>query len=182
MDKGEKRTDWTRKEEQWLIDHAGKMPLATLCEHLKRTPDSVKQKAKSLRTSGTDISLRYQKPLTIMCPTCGRQRSLVRERTGKCRVCELNDLIAELDAKTARLLSQMPQEKRLIYERQETHLGSRIDQLPPQPITRGLSPANARRAREIYALKVEEIEIRNLERKRNARRRRYQRMRDSLNV
>lgn len=179
MNKGEKRTDWTRKEEQWLIDHAGKMPLVTLCENLKRTPESVKQKAKALRTSGVDISLRHTKPLTVICPCCGKQRSVIRN-SGKCRVCELNDLIDELEVKTAKVLSQMPQDRRLIYERQETHLGSRIDPLPPQPVTRRLSVANAQKVREIYALKVEEIEIRNLERKRNAKRRRYQRMRDSL--
>ena len=97
-------------------------------------------------------------------------------------MCVVKDLIQACDADMAQVLREMPPEKRAVYERTENMLKSRIDPLPDRPITKQMSIYAAAKQYEAYALEVEKIEVRNLERKLKAKRRRIERMRKSIDM
>ena len=56
MRKGGRRNDWKVADERYLIENAGRIPRREICQHLRRSNESVKQKAKALRMQGIPVS------------------------------------------------------------------------------------------------------------------------------
>lgn len=169
------RKEWSKNEEQYLIDHAGKLPLADLSEIMGRSVASIKHKTMLLNREGHALSLRYVPPRTIPCPSCGKMRSRIN-RQGLCRCCELEEMIQKVNADMTSALSRMSVKQRDIYRVNDARLSSRVDAMPPAPVFPKKNPRAHKRIQEDYDIACEQVEIRNLERVLKARRRRYERM------
>lgn len=167
--------EWSRDEESYLIENAGKVPLSVLSETMSRSADSIKQKARQLNRQGACISLRYKQPRTVPCPSCGKMRSRINLQ-GICRCCELRGYIQKAEADIAKALKRLSVRQREIYRRNEAQIRSRVDPMPPSPVLPKNNPRLRARTLEDYAIECEKVEIRNLERVFKARRRRYERM------
>lgn len=167
--------EWSRDEESYLIENAGKVPLSVLSETMNRSIDSIKQKTRQLNRQGACISLRYKAPRTIPCPSCGKMRSRLNLQ-GICRCCELRGYIQKAEADIAKALQRLSVRQREIYRRNEAQIRSRVDSMPPSPVLPKNNPRLRARTLEDYAIECEKVEIRNLERVLKARRRRYERM------
>lgn len=167
--------DWSKREESYLIENAGRIPLQDLAEIMDRSVASIKQKTLQLNKQGYAISLRYKPSRTTYCPECGKMRGRLN-RTGICRCCELNRMIQKVEANMADVLQKLSIKQREIYRQNDSILKSRIDPMPPLPALPKNNERKKRRMQEDYNLACEQIEIRNLERVLKARRRRYERM------
>ncbi len=177
MRKGSRRNDWTVSEEQFLIANAGKLPKREICQMLRRSSESVRQKAKALRRQGVDVCLRYYRPTLEPCPHCGNLSGTI-DRSGKCEPCRRRDQLATIQLRIADLLSP---EARATYERTEALLESKSDPLPEPPDTDGMSGYRKAYAEEAHARAVEACVSRNLRREVKAVQKRKERIEKKAN-
>ena len=74
-------------EERRLAEWAGSLPLREICWRLRRSRESVKQKAKRM-----GLSLRHWEPAcATVCPGCGCARTRLG-RGGVCRPCVFRNI------------------------------------------------------------------------------------------
>lgn len=163
MRKGAKRNDWTIAEVQFLVANAGRVPKRDICEMLRRSSESVKQKAKALRRQGVDVCLRYHRPTMEPCPSCGNLSATI-DRHGMCEPCRRRDQLADIEARISDLLPLLAPEDRDTYERSEAKRQSRIDPIPQPPMTDGLPRWRQDRLEEAHAKAVEATVAGNLRR------------------
>lgn len=180
MRKGSRRNDWTVAEEQFLVANAGKLPKREICQMLRRSSESVRQKAKALRRQGVDVCLRYYRPTLEPCPHCGNLSGTI-DRSGKCEPCRRRDQLATIQLRIADLLPLLPPEERATYERTEALLESKSDPLPEPPDTDGMSGYRRAYAEEAHAKAVEACVSRNLRRKVKAAQKRKERIEKKAN-
>ena len=166
MRRGQPRRDWTVSEERRLAEWAGALPLREICWRLRRSRESVKQKAKRM-----GLSLRHWEPAcSTVCPGCGCARTRLG-RGGVCRPCELRALVRRADAETAEAMQLLPPSARAVYEATETKLESSVPDRPQEPAVDGM---------DRYHAESEAWEVRTLTRVLKARRRRLERMREKI--
>ena len=171
MRRGERCRPWTASEERRLAELAGTVPRREVARLLRRSNESVRQKASRL-----GVSLRHWEPrCSETCSACGAARTEIRP-SGVCRPCELRALIARADAETARAMELLDPADRAVYAATETRLESARDPRPEQPRTDGLTPYRAARERDAYGERLERWEVKMLTRVLKARRRRLERM------
>lgn len=180
MRKGAKRNDWTVAEEQFLIANAGKMPKRDICQMLRRSSESVRQKAKALRQQGVSVCLRYYHPTLEPCPSCGKLSATI-DRKGMCEPCRRRDQLAAIHARIADLLSLLSPEERDTYERTEAKIASKADRLPEPPDTTGMTAYQKARAEEAHAIAVEACVAHNLRRETKAAQKRKERIAKKAN-
>ena len=182
MRKGAKRVEWTTEEVRYLLEHAGIDSKRSICRHLRRSHESVKQKAKQLRAEGYDISLRVYQTLTVICPKCSQARSKEGRwtgRTGFCEVCRMRDSYQEALWRQAEAYADLTPEQRQEYDRTQPQTGrSNLPPRPKMPQTIGMSPQRARRVSELHAIEVEQWEKRCLTMLTNAVKKRTQHIRE----
>lgn len=175
MRRGESLRPWTVAEERRLREMAGRVPRREIAWRLRRSNESVRQKAKRM-----GLSLRCWEPRCAQtCPRCG----MARERMGKsgaCRPCELRDLIARADADAAEAMAALPQEARATYQRTEARTQSSVPPKPPEPATDGMAAYRAAKARDEWAQSLEAWDTARLTRVLKAKRRRVERMRKKI--
>lgn len=175
MRAGERARPWTVAEERRLRELAGSVPRRELAWLLKRSNESVRQKAKRM-----GVSLRHWEPRCAKtCPRCGMARTAMG-RSGVCRPCELRDLIARADADTAEAMAALPQEARATYQRTEARTQSSVPPKPPEPATDGMAAYRAAKARDEWAQSLEAWDTARLTRVLKAKRRRVERMRKKI--
>lgn len=164
MRKGAKRVDWTTSDEAYLVESAGTVPIREICRRLKRSRQSVYQKAKRLRAQGKEVDLRRFEPTTFLCPSCGCARTLGR-KSGICDACKYHSMEAEELSRISALWPFLPQRERDLYEQTDAETGSRRD---PKPKAPRLSPGTPRyrreKAMEEWAIAVERVETGNAKR------------------
>ena len=175
MRKGSRRNDWTVSEEQFLIANAGKLPKREICQMLRRSSESVRQKAKALRRQGVDVCLRHYSPTLEPCPSCGCLSGHLG-RDGICEPCRRREQLANIHAGIAELLPLLPPDERATYERTEALLESKSDPLPEPPDTGGMSGYRRAYAEEAHARAVEACVSRNLRREVKAAQKRKERI------
>lgn len=175
MRKGGRRNDWKVADERYLIENAGRIPRREICQHLRRSSESVKQKAKALRRQGVDVCLRHYSPTLEPCPHCGRLSGTI-DRSGKCEPCRRRDQLATIQMRIADLLPLLPPDERATYERTEALLESKSDPLPEPPDTGGMSGYRRAYAEEAHARAVEACVSRNLRREVKAAQKRKERI------
>lgn len=182
MRKGEKRVEWTTEEVRYLLEHAGVDSKRSICRHLRKSGESVKQMAKRLRADGYDLNLRVYRTLTVICPKCSQARSRLgkwQDRTGFCEVCRLRASYEKALYDQAEAYADLTQEQRYRYDREQARTGrSEVPPRPKMPQTFGMSAPRARRAEELHAIEVERWEVKYLTRLLNAAKKRTQRMRE----
>lgn len=174
MRKGFRKRDWTAEELSWLAEHAGKLPLRSIADHLGRTQGAVKQAA---RRAG--VSLRCGMPQLAWCPRCATWRSSVAPE-GTCRVCREQDKLDGRKAACEQALAAMTPEQRSRYQAAERWRGPRKTEDRPKPGVSASSPASMRSrrlAQQRHLLEVEEWEWRRLRRAYDAEKTRLSRMR-----
>lgn len=180
MRKGARRNDWTVAEEQFLIANAGRIPKRDICEMLRRSSESVRQKAKALRRQGVDVCLRYYRPTMEPCPSCGNLSATI-DRHGMCEPCRRRDQLATIEARIADLLPLLTPEQLDTYERNEAKRESRVDPIPEPPSTDGLSRWQQAYREEAYAKAVEAAVAANLRRAVKAAQKRKERIEEKVN-
>ena len=174
MRKGCRKRDWTAEELSWLSEHAGKLPLQAIADHLGRTRGAVKQAA---RRGG--LSLRCGMPQLAWCPRCATWRSSVVPE-GTCRVCREQDKLDGRRAACERTLPAMSPVQRSRYEAAERWRGPRKQESRPKPTVPPTSPVamrSRRLAQQQHLLELEEWEWRRLHRAYDAEKTRLSRMR-----
>lgn len=175
MRKGERARPWTVAEERRLRELAGSVPRRQVAWALRRSNEAVRQKAKRM-----GVSLRHWEPrCSETCPRCGMARRQMG-RSGACRPCELRELIAKADADAAEAMARLPQDARATYQRTEARTQSGVPPKPPEPSTDGMSAYRAAKARDEWALAMEQWDVRRLTRVLKAKRRRVERMREKI--
>lgn len=175
MRRGEALRPWTSAEERRLRELAGSVPRREVAWLLKRSNESVRQKAKRM-----GLSLRCWEPrCASTCPRCGMARTEMG-KSGACRPCELRDLIAKADADAADAMARLPQEARATYQRTEARTQSAVPPKPPEPDTEGMTAYRAAKARDEWAQAMEAWDVKRLTRVLKAKRRRVERMREKI--
>lgn len=180
MRKGSRRNDWTVAEEQFLVANAGRIPKRDICEMLRRSSESVRQKAKALRRQGVDVCLRYYRPTMEPCPSCGNLSATI-DRHGMCEPCRRRDQLATIEARIADLLPLLTPEQLDTYERNEAKRESRVDPIPEPPATDGLTRWQQAYREEAYAKAVEATVAANLRRAVKAAQKRKERIEEKVN-
>lgn len=180
MRKGGRRNDWKVADERYLIENAGRIPRREICQHLRRSSESVKQKAKALRMQGIPVSLRHYRPRLEPCPSCGCLSGHLG-RDGICEPCRRREQLANIHAGIAELLPRLPLDERDTYEKTEAETESRRDPMPKAPNTEGLSYYERAKAEEAHALACEECLAGNLRREIKAAHKRKERISKKVN-
>lgn len=163
---------WTVKEEEFLKNNASSLSLNELSLYLRRSPESVKQKAKKLRLNGSTISLKQKRAKLEICPWCGNLRSTIKA-DGICRPCRLAKAIKQRDNEISQLLQKVnPQVRAHSVKTEKAWRDKQMGKAYP--------PKSSNEQESEYALRLERIEIKTLERKLATRRRRIERLKDSL--
>lgn len=180
--KGARQEPWTTEDVRYLLENAGIVPKREICRHLKRSGESVKQKAKMLRARGYAIDLRHYEELTVICPSCGEARSKEgrwRYGSGICDVCRMREQHAEALRRQSDAYAALTISQRLVYDRTQAQIGdSELPTRPPSPKVDGLAPNRARRLRELHAIDVERWQKKCLTMLTNAAKTRTKRMRE----
>lgn len=175
MRRGESLRPWTVAEERRLREMAGRVPRREIAWRLRRSNESVRQKAKRM-----GLSLRCWEPRCAQtCPRCGMARA-VMGKSGACRPCELRDLIARADADASMAMAMLGHADRATYQRTEARTQSGVPPKPPEPDTRGMTAYQAAKARDEWAGAMEAWDVRRLTRVLKAKRRRVERMRKKI--
>lgn len=176
MRKGSRRLDWTTEELETLRDAAGKLPRREICRMLKRSRKSVERMAEKHR-----LSLRCYRPKLVWCDECASWRSYLNKRTGKCRVCSMQDRLAGREWACAEALESMTPEQRTVYEESESLRQTRRPPAWPKPRKRESCPVSLyerAKAEEDHFRAIEQWEYRRLELPYNAAKTRLRRMRE----
>lgn len=174
MRKGAKRIDWSLSELRFLTENAGKLTIREICFELKRSRASVESQAKRL-----GLTLRCYKPHLEWCPVCATWRRPLNEKTGMCRVCAKRQMLKDSEERLTQALSELTTEQRAEYGRQEAHRATR--RLPAKPHKSTLGNSNPyldAKAEEEYLEALETWEIKCLDFRINASKKRLQRARE----
>lgn len=100
--------NWESWETEYLVQNAHRMPLEEMCARLERSPNSVKAKAKRLRSYGKSVGeLRSCGAVPVQCVTCGEFRYLMAQG-GECRVCSKTKRLAGIEERIAQLCHLIP--------------------------------------------------------------------------
>lgn len=177
MRKGARRNDWSTKDLRYLRDNAGLVPVSKIAKHLNRTPKAIKRKAESM-----GISTRYYNSSLVWCSSCAHLRTAVNPYTGKCRVCSKREQLQKSEWRVSDALSSLPCNLRHEYNLQET---KRLSGTPPKPVRKKVSSDPRYRFRYMrelyrYAREIELWEIKCLDRRINANKKRLERIRNKL--
>lgn len=100
--------NWEPWETAYLIQNAHRIPLEEICARLGRSADSVKAKAKRLRSYGKDVGqLRRCGAVPAQCPRCGEWRYL-HAPGGVCRICTEEGRLEAVEGEISTLLPRLP--------------------------------------------------------------------------
>lgn len=163
---------WTIKEEEFLKNNASSLSLDELSLHLGRSPESVKQKAKRLRLNGGSVSLKQKRAKLGICPWCGKPRSTIKA-DGICKPCRLAKAINQRDSEIYSLLQKVNPQTRAHSVKTEKAWQEKQQKEFFVPKYKGEQEGD-------YVLRLERTEIKTLERKLATRRRRIERLKNSL--
>lgn len=170
--------NWTVREEQYLIDNAGKKPAREMQLELKRSYKSIQAKAKKL-----GLSLRCPTWNLVWCVECACWRTYVNERTGRCKVCQTRENLRAEEERCAQVMQQMTPEQLTIYQDSEAKRAG-TKKIPPMPkklytdsVNRYERVANEHK----YCIAMEKWTLSKLTRQYNACRTRLKRMRQAIN-
>lgn len=178
MRRGERTHPWTVKDERYLVESAGRMPLHDICKHLGRSNQSVRSRAAMLRRSGVDVpSLRHHRSGLVWCDHCATWRTRVND-LGMCPVCVMRERLTAARSIEDGIVAALPDAARA-RRRVHTH-GSRVDPRPRAPDVGGMTAVRAARAEADHCRSIESWELTNLKRERKATWRRIERMRKKI--
>lgn len=163
---------WTIKEEEFLRENASTLSLTDISYFLGRSPESVKQKAKRLRLNGGSVSLKQKRVKLGICPWCGKPRSTIKA-DGICKPCRLAKAINQRDSEIYSLLQKVNPQTRAHSIKTEKAWQEKQQKEFFAPKYRDEQESD-------YALRLERAEIKALERKLATRRRRIERLKNSL--
>ena len=107
--KGAKQHGWTTADEQFLLKYAGVLTRREICRELKRSTESVRNKAKRY-----GISLRCFVSKLTWCNNCATWRTTVSERTGYCRVCAKREMLARSEQRVSDALAPLSFNQRTV--------------------------------------------------------------------
>ena len=182
MKAGAKTRPWRVEDTRYLLDNAGRIPKAEICERLNRTDKAVEHMAAKLRRQGYAVDFRcYQSEATI-CPHCGR-KTYTAKFAGMCRPCALNRRLNDIEGRIATLLLKIPPEERNLYEKSEALRQSYVfDPMPDKPTYTG-KPSRYRLLKDAdeYDRAMEEWLIKGLWRKVRAAQKRKERIEHKVN-
>lgn len=171
-----KQSAWTTKEEQFLLDNAGILTRREICRELKRSTESVRNKAKRY-----GISLRCFVGKLTWCNNCATWRTTVSERTGYCRVCAKREMLARSEQRVSDALAHLNFNQRTVYLNEESHRGTRKLPSKPEKQASVVGSLYARKkAEEQYLKDVERWEVACLDQLINANKTRLKRIRQKL--
>lgn len=174
--KGAKQHGWTTADEQFLLKYAGVLTRREICRELKRSTESVRNKAKRY-----GISLRCFVSKLTWCNNCATWRTTVSERTGYCRVCAKREMLARSEQRVSDALAHLSFNQRTVYLNEEAHRGTR--QAPSKPVKQASTVGSLyarRKAEEQYQKDLERWEIACLDQLINANKTRLKRIRQKL--
>lgn len=175
MRRGARRSEWSTADVRYLTENAGLIPRREICLHLRRSTESVKQKAKHLRMQGIPVDLRCFRSKLEPCPKCGNL-SATLDRTGFCKPCRQRDQLATIHYRISELLQRLPVSERDTYMNTEAETESARHIKPKPPRTQGMSAYARARAKEQYATDIEAWESANLLRQIKAAQKRKERI------
>lgn len=135
--------------------------------------------AARLRSEGRPVELRFRRPSTEICPSCGCARSSMG-RDGICEVCRRRGQLARIEAETAALLARLPPGERARYEDTEAERASGADPMPALLPTTGVGRYRASRNAELNDLAMERWSVTRLRRLVRAAQKRKERIRAKL--
>lgn len=174
MRKGGKRQDWTLDEIRFLKANAGKVPQEEIQRALGRSEKAVDHMASRL-----GLSLRFCASSLVWCPRCATWRTALNARTGDCPVCAKREQLLRGERRISQSLKRLDEAQRAAYLGQETRRGPRS--IPSKPTRRQdhhrQSAYQASKAEEAYLVEIEKWEIRCLEMRINADKKRLERIR-----
>lgn len=174
--KGTRQNSWTTADEQFLFKYAGVLTRREICKELKRSTESVRNKAKRY-----GISLRCFVSKLTWCNQCATWRTTVSERTGYCRVCAKREMLARSEQRVSDELAHLNFNQRNKYLQEEAHRGSR--QPPSKPVKQAPTVGSLyarKKAEEQYQKDLERWEIACLDQLINANKTRLKRIRQKL--
>lgn len=145
---------WTTGDLRRVAELAGTMPERELRRRLRLSKNQLRYAVSTLRKMGVAVSTRYWEQTLEQCPSCGRM-SATLGRHGICEPCRRRRQLAEIEARIADLLKQLPARQRAIYETTEAETGSSADPMPKAPRTEGMDAYEKARAEEAYDAEVE---------------------------
>ncbi len=177
--KGAHQREWTTREVAYLAESAGRVPRREICRRLKRSSNSVFQKAKELRSQGVPVSLRCYRPTLEACPACGCMRSTLG-RQGICEVCRKRRQLEAIHARISELLHRLPFEERETYAETEAEVESVPDPMPEFPKVKGVSRYQACRIKEQHDREMEAWQVRTLTRQVKAAQKRKERIEEKV--
>lgn len=173
MRKGSKRQNWTLGEIRFLKASAGKIPQEEIQRTLGRSAKAVDHMASRL-----GLSLRFYASSLVWCPRCATWRTSLNARTGDCPVCAKREQLLRGEWRISQSLKKLDEAQRATYLTQETRRGSRsIPYKPTRKFFHHQNAYQAAKAEETYLIEIEKWEIRCLELRINADKKRLERIR-----
>lgn len=122
-----------------------------------------------------EVSLRYYTPTSKTCPKCYKPRHIFDGRTKICRVCRERELLANIDARTAKALLKLGADERGKYGNTESLLDDvRITPVAVSP--KANTPYYIAKAKEAAEIENEQNLISELHRLNKARSKRLERI------
>lgn len=173
MRKGSTARPWTTEEVRYLAEHAGKVPRREICRALKRSANSVWQKAGSLR-----ISLRVPVWRMEWCDECATWRTRLNDR-GRCPVCQKRANIEAERARCAEEYAAMTPGQRRAFDDSESRRGRMKphQRMPRRRRADGTGPFTADRAEQEWLAAMEAWQLERLTLEYDAEKQRLKRMR-----
>lgn len=166
---------WTTGDLRRVAELAGTMPERELRRRLRLSKNQLRYAVATLRKMGVSVSTRYYEPRLEQCPSCGRM-SATLGRHGICEPCRRRRQLAEIEARTAALLEQLPPEQRAVYEATEAETGSSPGPMPAAPRTEGMDAYDRAAAEEAHDEEMERWAARYLMRQVKAAQKRKERI------
>lgn len=174
MRKGSKRQNWTLGEIRFLKANAGKIPQEEIQRTLNRSAKAIDHMASRL-----GLSLRFYTSSLVWCPRCATWRTSLNARTGNCPVCTKHEQLLKGEWRISQSLKKLDEAQRITYLNQETRRGPRS--IPSKPTRKQAhhrqSAYQAAKAEELYLIEIEKWELRCLELRINADKKRLERIR-----
>lgn len=163
---------WTTRDERYLRDSAGHVPVSEMARNLMRSPDSVRKRLAHMGLSGRVWESRLE-----WCVACGAPREM--GTGGTCPVCSRLATRERQVEEEARLMALLPSDSAALKRPQL--LGSRVDPVPRHRSARPLTQVwEADRDADERAVEEQAWEVRQLDRENSSRRRRIERLREQL--
>lgn len=174
MRRGSRRQDWTLGEIRFLKANAGRIPKEEIQRTLGRSAKAVDHMASRL-----GLSLRFCASSLVWCPRCATWRTALNARTGDCPVCAKREQLLRGERRISQSLKRLDEAQRAAYLSQETRRGPRS--IPSKPARKQghhrQSAYQAAKAEEAYLVEIEKWEVRCLEMRINADKKRLERIR-----